>query len=106
MSTTYKITTDLPHFNLTGFSGGEIKGYCLNITQYVSYEIQHSCKYTYQEVLNLKQDMINFLRDNKESNNVCFVLCEGFTLEKEHVKTLITDLHIYLNQNIHKEISK
>ena len=102
MSTTYKITTDLPYFNLTGFAGGEGKGYCLNISQYVSYDVQHSCKYTYEEVLNLKQDMIDFIRNNKNIDNDCFMLDDTFTLEKQHVKTLITDLHIYLNQDIHK----
>ena len=30
--------------------------------------------------------MINFLQNNKNLDNVCFMLDNGFTLEKQHVK--------------------
>ncbi|CAM0048793.1 hypothetical protein VPH184E373B_0134 [Vibrio phage 184E37-3b] len=102
MSKDYKITTNIPHFNLTRFSGGISKGVCLNITKYVSYYESHGLRLTYKEVLQLKESMINFLRNNKGSEEACYQLEKGFTLETKHVKTLITDLHIYLNDPIHK----
>lgn len=102
MSTEYKITTKIPHFGLTRFAGGQGQCCCLHIHKYVSYYETYSLKYTYPEVLTLKVNMINFLRTNKEDLNTCYQLVEGFSLKQSGIKTLITDLHIYLNDEIHK----
>lgn len=96
MSTEYKVLTK--GLNLTRFAGGEGKGCCLHIHKCVNYKTFHSVKLCYNGVLTLKQNLILFLKD---VNLFEYSLCEGFTVDKKQVKTLITDLHIYLKDEIH-----
>lgn len=101
MSTDYKTLIKIKSGGLTRFYGGDLKGCCLSIHQHVSYNLQHCCKYTYNEVLELKQALIAFLQNNKGCSNACYDLSgEGFIFTYEQVKTLVTDLHLYLNDEI------
>ena len=96
MSTQYKILTK--GLNLTRFAGGNSECH-LSINKYVSYNQFYNVKLSYKEVVTLREDLINSLRKGVFS----FELCKGFDIDTKQVKTLITDLHIYLNDNIHKK---
>ena len=95
MSTEYKnIKTNTAL--LTRFYGGEARGVCLQISKVNSYSSGY-LQLTHKEAIKLQSKL------KKSVKGFCFEVAQGFYIDHKQCKTLVKDLNLFINDEIHKQ---